>query len=79
MADYFTTAARISILFPGVCWAQRQLHAGMRYVSVGSKLIQSLSSMEGISILTLAEFCSVAGSSTAAARIPIVIPGGCWA
>ena len=30
-------------------------------------------------MLTLAEFYSIADSSTAAARIPILIAGGCWA
>ena len=47
MADYSTTARYIPILFPVGCWAQRQLHAGIRYVSVASKLMKSLSSVEG--------------------------------
>ena len=79
MADYSTTTARISILFFGGCWAQRQLHAGRRYVTVGSKPMKSVSSVEGVSMLTLAEFYSIADSSTTAARIPILIEGGCWA
>ena len=72
MADYSSTAARISILSSGDCWAQRQLHAGIRYVSVGSKLRKSLSSMEGVSMLTLAEFYSMADSSPTAGHIPIL-------
>ena len=79
MADYSTTAGRISILFFGDCWARRQLHSGIRYVSVGSKPMKSLSSVEGVSMLTLAEFYSMADSSTTAPRIPILIAGGCWA
>ena len=47
IADYSTTARDIPILFPGGCWAQCQLHAGIRYVSVASKLMKSLSSVEG--------------------------------
>ena len=79
MADYSTTAAWISILFPGGCWAGRQLHAGIRYVAVGSKPMKSLSSVEGVSMLTMAGFYLIADSSTTAARIPIRIAGGCWA
>ena len=79
MADSSAAAARISILFSGDCWAQRQLHAGIRYVSVGSKLRKSLSSMEGVSMLTLAEFYSMADSSPTAGHIPILFSGGCWA
>ena len=37
MADYSTTAAQISILFLGDCWAQCQLHASIRYVVVTLK------------------------------------------
>jgi len=47
-ADYSTTAGWILILFGGGCWARRQLHAGIRYVSVASKLRKSLSSVEGM-------------------------------
>jgi len=36
------------ILFVGGCWARRQLHAGIRYVSVASELRNSLSSVEGV-------------------------------
>ena len=47
MADSSTTVRVISILFAGGCWAQRQLHAGIRYVPVTSKLRISLASVEG--------------------------------
>ena len=40
MADYSTTASRIPILFLGGCWAQRQLHAGIRYVCTRSILME---------------------------------------
>jgi len=50
MADSATTVSAITILFPGACWARRQLHAGIGYVSVGSELRESLSSIEGFSI-----------------------------
>ena len=47
IADSSTTIAGIPIRIAGGCWAQRQLHAGIRYVSVASKLRISLASMEG--------------------------------
>ena len=47
MADSSTTIAGIPIWIAGGCWAQRQLHAGIRYVPVASKLRISLVSMEG--------------------------------
>ena len=47
MADYSTTVRGIPILFAGGCWARRQLHAGIRYVSVASKLSISLASVKG--------------------------------
>ena len=46
MADYSTTVRGIPILFAGGCWARRQLHAGIRYVPVTSKLMKLLSSIE---------------------------------
>ena len=79
MADYSTTVRDIPIRFAGGCWARRQLHAGIRYVSVGPKPMKSLSSMKGVSLLTLAEFYSIADSSTTEAQIPILISGGWWA
>ena len=56
MADYSTTGRRIPILFAGGCWSQRQLHAGIRYISVALKLMISLTSVEGDLGRTLAEF-----------------------
>ena len=47
MADSSTTIAGIPIRIAGGCWARRQLHAGIRYVPVASKLRISLASMEG--------------------------------
>ena len=47
MADFSTTVIGIPILIVGGCWARRQLHAGIRYVSVTSKLRISLASVEG--------------------------------
>ena len=46
MADYSTTVRGIPIPFPGACWPRRQLHAGIRYVPVTSKLMKLLSSIE---------------------------------
>ena len=47
MADSSTTVIGIPIRIAGGCWARRQLHAGIRYVPVASKLRISLASMEG--------------------------------
>ena len=78
MADSSTTVTGIPILIAGGCWARRQLHAGIRYVPVASKLRISLASVEGRHS-TLAEFYSMADSSTTVPGIPILIAGGCWA
>jgi len=78
-ADYSTTAARISMLFAGDCWARCQLPNSIRYVSVASKPRKSLSSVERIFIVTLAIFYSTADYSTTAGRILILFAGGCWA
>ena len=40
MADYCTTAARISNLFSGGYWARRQLHAGIKNVPTQSILME---------------------------------------
>ena len=64
MADYARTAGLISILFSGGCWAQRQLHAGIRYVPVASRLRISLSAVEGVLASILREFYSMADCST---------------
>ena len=42
MADYSTTVRGIPIRIAGGYWAQCHLHAGIRYVSVASKLRTSL-------------------------------------
>jgi len=79
MADCSTTTERISILFAGGYWARRQLRTGIRYVSVASKPRISLTSLEGVTIVTLVEFCSMADYSTTAGWIPILFEEGCWA
>ena len=78
MADNSPTTGGISILFPGAFWARRQLHSGIRYMSVQSKAMKLLSSVEGVSILPLAEFYSMEDSSTTTTRIPILFAEGCW-
>ena len=47
MADFSTTVPGIPILIAGGCWARRQLHAGISYVPLASKLRISLASVEG--------------------------------
>ena len=47
MADYSTTVRVIPIRIAGGCWARCQLHAGIRYVPVASKLRISLASVVG--------------------------------
>ena len=47
MADSSATVPGIPILFAGGCWARCQLHAGIRYVPVASKLRISVASVEG--------------------------------
>ena len=78
MADYSITVRGIPIRIAGGCWARRQLHAGIRYVPVASKLRISLASVEGRHS-TLMEFYSMADSSTTVRGVPIRIEGGCWA
>jgi len=48
MADSSTTVTGIPIRIAGGCWARRQLHAGIRYVPVASKLRKSPASVEQI-------------------------------
>ena len=79
MSDYSTTIRGIPIRIAGGCWARRQLHAGIRYVPVASELRISLPTLEGRHKCTLAEFYSMADSSTTVIGIPILIAGGCWA
>jgi len=78
-ADSSTTAGRILMLFAGGCWARRQLHNGIRYVSVASILRNSLSAVEGVLGIMLAIFYSTADYSTTTRRISILFVGGCWA
>jgi len=78
-ADYSTTAGQIPIPFAGGCWARRQLRNGITYVPVASKPRISLSSVEGVLGTMLAEFYSIADSSTTAGRISILFAGGCLA
>ena len=78
MVDSSTTFRGISTQIAGGCWAHRQLHAGIRYIPVPSKLRISLVSVEG-SHSSLAEFYSMVDSSTTVWGIPIRIVGGCWA
>ena len=78
MADFSITVPSIPILMAGGCWAQRQLHAGISYVSVASKLRISLASVEGKNS-TLTEFYSMAHSFTTVSGMAILIAGGCWA
>ena len=70
MADSSTTVTRIPILIAGGCWARCQLHAGIMYVPVASKLRISLASVEGGSSM-LADFCSIADCSTTVSGIHI--------
>jgi len=54
MADSSTTAAPILDLMAGGCWAQRQLHSGIKDVSVASKVRKSLTLVRVVCIDTLA-------------------------
>ena len=47
MADSSPTVIGIPILFAGGYWARCQLHAGIKYVPVASKLRISLALVEG--------------------------------
>ena len=47
MSDSPTTITDIPVLIAGGCWARRQLHAGIRYVPVPSKLRISLAAVNG--------------------------------
>jgi len=78
MADISTTAGRVLTLFAGGCWARSQLSNGIGYVSVASKLMKSLSSVEGVLGIKLAIFYSMADYSTTGRRILNLFAGGCW-
>jgi len=79
MADYSTTARLIQILFPGGCWARRQLRNGIKDVPVASKHRISLTSLEGVLGSMLAQFYSMADYYTTGWLIPIRFAGDCWA
>ena len=66
MADISTTTEPILILFAGGFWARHQLPNAVRYVSVTSKLRKSLSSLEVVLGMQLADFYSTANNSTTA-------------
>ena len=48
MAVISTTAACIPTLCAGGCWAHRQLHAGIRYVSTWLILMELLSALDEV-------------------------------
>ena len=81
MADYSTPTGWILNPHEGDCWARRQLSNGIRYVSVASRLRNSLSSVERIFIVLVALdiFYLMADYSTTAGLILILFAGGCWA
>jgi len=54
MADSSTTTAPIRDLIEGDCWARRQLHSGIKDVSVASELRKSLTLVRVVFIDTLA-------------------------
>ena len=70
MADYSTTVRDIPIQIAGGYWAQRQLHAGIRYVPTLSILME-LQADDPQN--------SMAHYSTTVPGIPIRIAGGNWA
>ena len=69
-ADSSTTLRGIPIRIAGGYWAQRQLHAGIRYVPTRSILME----LQAGDLQN-----SMADSSTTVPGIPILIAGGCWA
>jgi len=77
MADSSTTTAPILNLIAADYWAGRQLRNGIRYVPVTSKLMKSLSSVQGVSGIKLAIFYSMADISTTNGWILIPFAGGC--
>jgi len=64
MADYARTAGRIPILFSRGYWARCQLHGGIKYVPVASRLRISQSSVEGVLGSMLVELYSMADFAT---------------
>jgi len=65
-ANYSTTTWPILNLIAGGYWARRQLSNAVRYVSVASKLRKSLSSVQGVLGVKLADLYSTADYSTTA-------------
>jgi len=78
MADYSTTARRIQTRFAGGCWARRQLRNGIRDFLVASELRISLTSLERVLGIMLAELYLMAEYSTTARRIQVLFAGGYW-
>ena len=70
IADSSTTVRGIPIRLSGGYWARRQLHAGIRYVPMGSILIE----LQAGDLKSL-----TADSSTTFRGIPIRFPGCYWA
>jgi len=62
--DYSTTATLSFMLFTGRCWSCRQRSNGIRYVSVVSKLMSSLSTIKGVVVIKLGIFYATADYST---------------
>jgi len=79
MAGSSTATERIPFLFVEGYWAWHQIHNGIRYIPVASRLRISLSSVEGVLASILVELYSMADSSTATKRIPFLFVGGYWA
>jgi len=75
MAYSSPTTERISVLFAGGYWARRLLPTGIGYVPVASRPRISLTSLEGVSIVTLVELCIMADYSMTAGWIPIPFVG----
>ena len=65
-------------LFTGGCWVRRQLPNGIWYISVGLKLMNLLSSVQGILGIKLAEAFSTADYSTTVIQILMLLAEGCY-
>ena len=70
IADSSTTVRGIPIRIAGGYWARRQLHAGIRYVPIGSILME----LQAGDLKS-----STADFSTTVRGIPIRFLGGYWA
>ena len=78
MADYSTTVGQILMLFTGGFWASCWLPNGIWYVSVASKLMNSLSSVEGILGIKVVIFDTTADYSMTTGRTLMLFVEGCW-